>query len=190
MNKLKYKIAVSGASKFDNCTPCVKELSREVGREIARQGCVLITGATTGCPHLASEGMNEIGGISIGFSPAVSEISHIKTYRLPLKTYDVMVYTGFDYSGRNLLMTRAADGVIIICGRMGTLNEFTIAYEDRRPIGVLDGSGGTADLIKDLLSKPHRKGAPVVYDKDPKKLVRKLIEIIKADKKNNHKGRK
>jgi uncharacterized protein (TIGR00725 family) len=185
---VKYKIAVSGASKLDNCAPCVEEFSREIGREIARQGCVLITGATTGCPHFASEGQDEIGGgISIGFSPAASEISHIKTYRLPLETYDVMVYTGFDYSGRNLLMTRAADGVIIICGRMGTLNEFTIAYEDGKPIGVLEGSGGTADLIKDLLRKPHRKGAPVIYDKDPRKLVKKLIEIIKSDKKANHK---
>ncbi|MFH1401920.1 MAG: hypothetical protein ABIG40_03070 [Parcubacteria group bacterium] len=186
--KPKYKIAVSGASKFDNCALCVKELSREVGREIARKKCVLITGATTGCPHLASEGMNEIGGISIGFSPASSEISHVKTYKLPLATYDVMVYTGFDYSGRNLLMTRAADGVILICGRMGTLNEFTIAYEDGKPIGVLEGSGGTADSIRELLSKPHRKGAPVVYDKDPKKLVRKLIEAIRReDKKVDYK---
>ncbi len=188
MDKPRYKIAVSGASKFDNCAPCVEELSREIGREIARQKCVLITGATTGCPNLASEGMNEIGGISIGFSPASSKISHVKTYKLPLATYDVMVYTGFDYSGRNLLMTRAADGVIIICGRMGTLNEFTIAYEDGKPVGVLEGSGGTADLIKDLLEKPHRKGAPVVYDKDPKKLVKKLVALIKqADKKVNHK---
>jgi uncharacterized protein (TIGR00725 family) len=186
----KHKIAVSGASKLDNCSSCIKELSREVGREIARQGCVLITGATTGCPHYASEGLDEIGGISIGFSPAASEISHVKTYKLPLKTYDVMVYTGFDYSGRNLLMTRAADAVIIICGRMGTLNEFTISYEDGKPIGVLEGSGGTADLIKELLSKPHRKGAPVIYDKDPKRLVQKLVKLIGEYKKNhNGKGR-
>jgi uncharacterized protein (TIGR00725 family) len=184
--KLKYKIAVSGASKLDNCISCIKEVSKEVGREIARQGCILITGATTGCPHFASLGMDEIGGISIGFSPASSEISHKKTYHLPLESYDVMVYTGFDYSGRNLLMTRAADGVIVICGRMGTLNEFTIAYEDKKPIGVLEGSGGTADIIRSLLSKPHRKGAPVVYDEDPKRLVQKLIEVIKKEKKLNH----
>src|SRR4030042_810121 len=111
---MKYKIAVSGASKLDNCPSCVENLSREIGREIARQGCILITGATTGCPHFASEGMDEIGGISIGFSPAASEISHAKTYRLPLETYDVMVYTGFDYSGRNLLMTRAAGARVSI----------------------------------------------------------------------------
>lgn len=186
MSKLKYKIAVSGGSKFDNCTTCVEELSREIGREIARQGCVLITGATTGCPHLASEGLDEIGGISIGFSPAASELSHIKTYNLPLETYDVMVYTGFDYSGRNLLMTRAADAVIIICGKMGTLNEFTIAYEDGKPIGILEGTGGTADLTRDLLKKPHRYGSPVIYDRDPKSLVRRLIQLIKTDKINNH----
>jgi hypothetical protein len=184
----KHKIAVSGASKLDNCPVGVKELSREIGREIARQGCVLVTGATTGCPHHASEGLDEIGGISIGFSPAASELSHIKTYRLPLKTYDVMVYTGFDYSGRNLLMTRAADAVIIICGRMGTLNEFTIAYEDGKPIGVLEGTGGTADLIRGLLDKPHRKGAPVIYDKDPKKLVQRLVKLL-VEYKRDHNGK-
>jgi len=176
---MKYKIAVSGASKFDSCAKGTEKLSREVGKEIARRGCILISGATTGCPHLASLGAKEAGGISIGFSPAASEASHLKAYKLPLESYDVMVYTGFDYSGRNLLMTRAADGVIIICGRMGTLNEFTIAYEDGKPIGVLEGSGGTADIIKELLKRPHRKGAPVVYDKDPKKLVQKLINLIK-----------
>ncbi|PIV43123.1 MAG: hypothetical protein COS26_01110 [Candidatus Nealsonbacteria bacterium CG02_land_8_20_14_3_00_40_11] len=182
MKPAKYKIAVSGASKLDNCLSRVAELSKEIGKEIARQGCILITGATTGCPHLASLGAKKAGGLSVGFSPAASEISHIKTYRLPLESYDVMVYTGFDYSGRNLLMTRAADGVIIICGRMGTLNEFTIAYEDGKPIGILEGSGGTADLVKYLLKRPHRKGASLVYDKDPKKLIQKLIELIKKEK--------
>jgi len=182
MKPAKYKIAVSGASKLDNCLSRVAELSKEIGKEIARQGCILITGATTGCPHLASLGAKKAGGLSVGFSPAASEISHIKTYRLPLELYDVMVYTGFDYSGRNLLMTRAADGVIIICGRMGTLNEFTIAYEDGKPIGILEGSGGTADLVKYLLKRPHRKGASLVYDKDPKKLIQKLIELIKKEK--------
>jgi len=182
MKPAKYKIAVSGASKLDNCLSRVAELSKEIGKEIARQGCILITGATTGCPHLASLGAKKAGGLSVGFSPAASEISHIKTYRLPLESYDVMVYTGFDYSGRNLLMTRAADGVIIICGRMGTLNEFTIAYEDGKPIGILEGSGGTADLVKYLLKRPHRKGASLVYDKDQKKLIQKLIELIKKEK--------
>lgn len=179
---MRYKIAVSGASKTEHCSKNADDLAKKVGQEIARQNCILITGATTGIPYLAAKGCKETGGISIGFSPAASEISHRKVYKLPLDNFDLIVYTGFDYSGRNLLMTRAADGVIIVCGRMGTLNEFTIAFEDRKPIGVLVGSGGTADLIKDLTRMPHRKVGKIIYDKDPKKLVQKLIQQIKRKK--------
>ena len=153
-----------------------------MGREIVRQKCILITGATTGVPYYAAQGANKVGGISIGFSPAASRLEHKKVYRLPLDEFDVMVYTGFDYSGRNLLMTRAADAVIIACGRMGTLNEFTIAYEDKKPIGVLLGSGGTADLIKYLTKRPHKKRGPIFYDNDPRKLVKKLVRHLKRSK--------
>ena len=178
-----YKIAVSGAAHIKHCCKDIKKLSEEIGKEIARQKCILITGATTGCPYFSSKGYKKIGGLSIGFSPAASEIAHIKTYKLPVDTFDVIVYTGFDYSGRNLLMTNAADGVIIICGRMGTLNEFTIAFEDQKPIGVLEGSGGTADKIKIIAVGPHRGARKIIYDKSPKKLVKKLIALIEKEKK-------
>ena len=181
--KTKFKIAVSGAARISHCCKGVEQLSEEIGKEIARQGCVLVTGATTGVPYFSAKGFKKIGGVSIGFSPAASEMAHIKTYRLPTDVFDVIVYTGFDYSGRNLLMTNAADGVIIICGRMGTLNEFTIAFENQKPIGVLEGSGGTADKIKDLATGPHRGVKKIAYDKNPKKLVKKLINLMKKEKK-------
>ena len=178
-----YKIAVSGGSHIEYCSENAVALAEEVGREIGRRGCVLITGATTGMPYYSARGIKEVGGISIGFSPASSEIAHKKTYRLPMDYFDVIVYTGFDYSGRNLLMTRAADAVIIICGRMGTLNEFTIAFEDKKPIGVLIGSGGTADKIKNIVKGPSRVKKRIVYDNDPKSLVNKMIYMIEKLKK-------
>jgi hypothetical protein len=173
------KIAVSGAAELDVCSKNAAKLAKEVGKEIIRQKCILVTGATTGIPYYAAKGAKEVGGISIGFSPAVSRLAHIKSYKLPIDAFDVMVYTGFDYAGRNLLMTRAADGVIVICGRMGTLNEFTIAFEDQKPLGVLEGSGGTADRIRELTKGPFRGQKKIVYDRDPKKLVKKLIKLIK-----------
>ena len=185
----KYKIAVSGAAEIKVCSPRAQKLAEQIGKEIVRQNCVLITGATTGMPHLAAKAAKKAKGISIGFSPAASEKAHRKVYRLPLDCFDVVVYTGFDYSGRNLLMTRAADGVIIICGRLGTLNEFTVAFEDQKPIGVLVGSGGTADKIKELTKGPFRGQKKIVYEKDPQKLVKKLIALIKKDKDNFVKGR-
>lgn len=179
---MSYKIAVSGAARLGACPKCATELAREIGKEIVRQGCVLVTGATTGIPYYSAKGCKEVGGLSIGFSPAVSRIAHTKTYKLPVDAFDVIIYTGFDYAGRNLLMTRAADGVIVICGRMGTLNEFTIAFEDQKPIGILVGSGGTADRIDDLLRTPFRGHKKIVYESDPKKLVEKLIKLIKKER--------
>lgn len=186
MKNMQYKIAVSGAARVSHCCGGIKELSKEVGREIARQKCILITGATTGVPYFAAQGFKEFGGLSVGFSPAASEVAHVKTYRLPIDAFDVMIYTGFAYSGRNLLMTNAADGVIIICGRMGTLNEFTAAFEDQKPIGVLEGSGGVADKIKTLAVGPYRGVKKIIYEKDPQKLVRELIDLIKKEKENNN----
>ncbi len=179
-----YKIAVSGAAKTTHCSKDAKELSKEIGREIVRQGCILVTGATSGIPYYAAQGAKELkGGMSIGFSPAASKKAHKKVYRLPTDAFDVIIHTGFDYTGRNLLMTRAADGVIIICGRMGTLNEFTVAFENQLPIGVLEGTRGTADIIRQLVDFPHQgRKMNVVFNKDPKKLIEKIIKMIKEDK--------
>jgi len=180
--KYKYKIVVSGAAELGLCCPNIKDLAEEIGREIARQGCILLQGATTGAPFFAAKGCKEEGGVSIGFSPANSEREHLKTYKLPTEYCDLIVYTGFDYVGRNLILTKAADGVIVLCGRTGTLNEFTIAFETRTPTAVLRGSGGTADLIEQILARGYRPKTKIVFDADPKKLVDKLIKLIEKEK--------
>lgn len=184
---MKFKICVSGAAETEHCDEELPETAKEVGREIIRHNSVLITGATTGIPHYAAMGAKEEKGIVIGFSPAVSEKAHIKKYRLPVDYHDLIIYTGFEYSGRNLLLTRAADAVVIVCGRMGTLNEFTIAFEDDKPIGVLTGSGGTADMIQEIVGKSHRGPGKIIYDSRPKNLIGELVKLIKEEKNKNGK---
>lgn len=179
-----FKICVSGAAAGPTVKTAAK-LAYEVGRQIALQGAVLLTGATTGLPFDAARGNFEHGGLCIGFSPAATPLAHVRAYKLPTQFHDVIVYTGFDYSGRNLLLTRAADAVINIGGRMGTLNEFTIAFEDRKLIGVLSGSGGITDEIPHLLHTAHKNlSAHVIYDSDPKNLVKRILaELVLRDKK-------
>ncbi|MDI6602583.1 MAG: hypothetical protein QME57_00485 [Patescibacteria group bacterium] len=188
MRQEKFEIVVSGAAHVSHCCDNIEEITKEVGREIARQNCNLVTGATTGVPYFAALGCKEAGGFNIGFSPAASEKAHLKTYRLPLTPFDIMIYTGADYTGRNIIMTKSADGVIIICGRMGTLHEFVTAFELQKPIGVLEGSGGTADKIRQIATGPYRGVKKIIYEKDPKTLVKNLIELIKKEKKQT-KGR-
>lgn len=184
---MKYKIVISGAARVGHCCKEIEKISREIGKEIAKQNCVLVTGATTGVPYFAAQGCKAAGGFNVGFSPAISEGAHLKTYKLPIDPFDVMIYTGADYVGRDVIMTKAADGVIIVCGRMGTLHEFTTAFETQKPIGVLEGTGGTADKIRQIIAGPSRGVRKIIYEKEPKILVRKLLEEIKAEKKQNSK---
>lgn len=187
---LKYKISVSGAAETGHCAPDALEKAEAVGREIAKRGMVLVTGATTGIPYWAAKGAKTEGGIVIGLSPAVSKLQHIKTYHLPVDYHDLIIYTGFEYSGRNLLLTRSADAVIFLCGRIGTLNEFTDSFEDEKPQGVLLGTGGTTDLLPEIIEKAHRGPGKVVFAREPIELLDKLLDLIEhEEEKNGIKGR-
>lgn len=179
-------IAVSGAAQTGHCAIDAPKKAEAIGREVARAGMVLLTGATTGMPYYAAKGAKEAGGFVVGFSPASSEAAHVKTYRLPLDYHDIIIYTGFEYAGRDLLLTRAADGVVILCGRLGTLHEFTTSFEDKKPIGILENMGGTSEMIPDILKKAHRGPGRVVYSDDPKTLIEKLTATIVTNKQDLH----
>lgn len=183
---LKYKICVSGAAETGHCSPDAAQKAEEIGRQIACAGVVLVTGATIGIPYWAAKGAKEAGGIVIGLSPAASQISHVKTYHLPTDYHDLIIYTGFEYSGRNLLLTRASDAVITICGRVGTINEFTIAFEDKKVNGVLEGTGGAADMIRDILVKSKRGLGKTVFSHDPKDLVKKVLALVEGNDQKIH----
>lgn len=179
-----YKICVSGGAVGQNAQKAYG-LARKVGEEVGRRGHVLITGATTGVPYEAALAAKKAGGSNIGFSPAGSEAEHQKKYRLPLspKVFDHLVYTEAGYAGRNLLMVRSSDATIIIDGRIGTLNEFTAAFEEHGVVGVLEGSGGIADEIRHILEVAKKGFRNTIFDPDPVKLVEKVIAKIKEKKK-------
>src|SRR5207244_2126536 len=137
--KTKYQICFSGSAKGSSIGPAVK-LAADAAREVVKRGHIVISGATRHLPYAAAKAAQLAGGdpvTSIGFSPAASRLAHVKKYQLPIDAYDVIVYTGFEYTGRNLLLVRSSDAVVMVGGRIGTLNEFTIALEEHKPIGVL-----------------------------------------------------
>jgi uncharacterized protein (TIGR00725 family) len=175
-----YKIGVSG-SAVNNCEPGAFAKAREVGRQIALLGAVCVTGDTIGIPHNAAHGAKAAGGMTVGVSPAVSREEHLKKYHLPNDEMDIVIYTGFQYSGRNLLFIRACDAVIFICGRVGTLNEFTIAFEDQKIIGILTDTGGIVDELDHLLNVAKRGKGKIIWDKDPEQLVKKILTMIVAE---------
>ncbi len=178
------KICVSGGAEGKSAQKAYG-LARQVGEAIAKRGHVLITGATNGVPFETAKACKKAGGSNIGFSPAGTEIEHSRKYRLPMdsKIFDHIIFTEAGYTGRNLLMVRSADATIMIDGRMGTLNEFTAAFEENEIIGVLEGSGGTADLVRTIIKVADKGLRKVIFDTNPERLVSKVIERIKKEKK-------
>ena len=137
-----YQICVSGAAKGDSVEEG-KLLAKKVGASIARAKHTLLTGATSGLPDYSAKGYKAAGGMmSLGISPASSKVEHILKYRLPIKSYDSILYTGLHYVGRDALLINSSDAVVSIGGRIGTLHEFTIALETDTPIGFIQGAGG------------------------------------------------
>lgn len=182
MAKLRYQICVSGAARGDSIETG-KILAAAAGREIVRRGHLVTTGATRGLPYYAAAAAKKEGGkdiSSIGFSPAASRLAHIKKYQLPIDVFDTILYTGFEYTGRNLLLIRSADAVVMVGGRIGTLNEMTIAIEERKPLGVLLGSGGMTDEVEHVLKAAKRARTGIIFDHDPVALVDQLIKLIEG----------
>jgi uncharacterized protein (TIGR00725 family) len=187
------KIAVSGSADTTYSGLDAFEKAKELGREIAKAGAIINTGATTGFPMYAALGAKDECGFSIGFSPASTEREHLDTYKLPLEYMDVLVYTGFGYSGRDLLLVRSSDAVVIGPGRIGTLNEFAVAFEDQRPIGVLEGDWHTDEFLRQVIEAAHRPNPNIIFDADPKAIVARLVEMVQKQKGkdlvyNNHDG--
>lgn len=177
----KYKICVMGAAETEFCAPNTNTLAEQIGREIVRQGAILLAPVSTGIPLWAAKGAKEEGAFVVGLSPAESQKEHIEKYDLPTDFFDMIIYTGYGFSGRNLHLVKSVDAVILVCGRMGTLNVFTLAFEDNKPIGLLKGSGGIAEEISHLVDRAHRGEGKIVEEKDPKILVQKVIELIKKE---------
>ena len=175
---LRYSICVSGAAAGLTVKNS-HEKAEEVGRAIAKAGHILTTGATVGLPYYAAHGAKEMSGTSIGFSPASSLREHLRKYRLPYDVFDFINFTGLNYVGRDLYLVQSSDAVITIGGRFGSLHEFTSALEARKPCGILTGSGGTADLIQELVKTLDPSMSKlVIFDDDPDNLVARIIKIL------------
>jgi len=90
---------------------------------------------------VGSRGAKRANGLVIGMLPGLTK-DDANRY------VDVAITTGMGWM-RNTLVVRAADAVIMISGGIGTLNELTIAYQDK-PTVILEGTGGWSDRIREI----------------------------------------
>lgn len=163
-------IAVLGSSSGLEAS---ESLADKLGKIIAEKGFTLITGAGEGLPLKAAASAKKAGGLVIGMSAEENAAAHKKAHPKQKDEFTFVAYTGFGKKGRNVVLVRSADAVVTVGGSIGTLNEFTIAYDEGKVIGVLEGSGGVSDQIRELekLGQYKKTGAKMIYSNDPRKLI-------------------
>jgi len=140
-------IAVIGKSAKDPSDPVPPEALRaaeEVGRLIAESGAIVVSGGLSGVMEAVSRGAKSAGGLVLGLLPGFDK-------RDANAYVDIAITTGMGWM-RNTLTVRTADAVIMISGGIGTLNELTVAYQEK-PTVVLEGTGGWSDRIREIAYK-------------------------------------
>ncbi len=149
---LQLKFCVSGAAETGHCGIDAYDKGVELGRQITKQGAIIVTGATTGFPLWSAMGAKEAGGFSIGFSPANTEKEHVEKYNLPIDYMDMIVYTGFGYPGRDLILTRASDAVFLAAGASVRYTSLLSRLRTRSPSAYLR-LGGRPTRCSKILSR-------------------------------------
>jgi uncharacterized protein (TIGR00725 family) len=105
------------------------EWAEELGQALARAGASVLTGGLGGVMRAASRGALAAGGDTIGFLPGSDASAANEYVRTPIATgLGVM---------RNLVVVTAADAVVAVGGRHGTLSEIGLALRMGRHVVTL-----------------------------------------------------
>ena len=116
-------IAVVGGQK---CSKEIYDLACQLGRLIAKEGWVLVCGGKTGVMEAVCKGVKEAKGVSVGILPSYDP-GEANRY------VDIRIPTGLGYA-RNALVVRAAEAVIAVSGKEGTLSEIAFALSEKKPV--------------------------------------------------------
>ncbi|MCP4548291.1 MAG: TIGR00725 family protein [bacterium] len=122
-----------------DASPEALVFAEELGRVIARNGWVLISGGRDGVMEAASKGCTEEGGIAIGILPT-------DDYSSGNDHCQVLLPTGLGWT-RNSLNALSGDVVVAIGGRAGTLTEMAFAWSFNKPVLAVTGLGGWSDRL-------------------------------------------
>lgn len=175
---MKIKVGVMGSA--EEASQTLREKAIGLGRVIASCEVILLTGATTGMVYEVGKAARDAGAFHIGISPASNEREHVERYGFPTDACDAIIHTGFGLKGRNVVLVRSCDIVLIIAGSIGSLNEFTIAYDEGKVVGCLTGTGGVADEIENVVRTfPKQTQALVFYHDDPLRLLAACLPAVR-----------
>lgn len=113
-----------------NCTPEVEQTAKELGKKLAKVAGILVSGGLSGVMEAVCSGFKSGGGLTIGFIPTYNK-------KDANKFVDISIPTGLGLA-RNVLVVKAADVVVALSGRAGTLSEIAYCIQFGIPVITLN----------------------------------------------------
>lgn len=107
----------------------ILDWAEEVGQLLGRAGATVITGGLGGVMRAAAKGASAAGGLTIGILPGSDAAEANEFIQLSIPTGLGVV--------RNLVVVTAADAVLAVGGRHGTLSEIGLALRMGRNVVAL-----------------------------------------------------
>jgi hypothetical protein len=123
-----------------SCTREAYALAEEVGKRVAEQGGILVSGGLGGVMEAASKGAKEAGGLTIGILPG-DDAEAANPY------VDIPIVTGMSFA-RNVIVVRTSQAIIAIEGGYGTLSEIAFALQLGVPLVGLQTTFHDERMIK------------------------------------------
>jgi hypothetical protein len=114
------------------CSPHQRQVALEIGREIARRGCILLCGGRTGVMEAAAEGATSEGGLAVGVLPGANSADSPPNRHIALP-----IFTGLGQA-RNQVLVLSGEAVIGVGGSWGTLTEIGFAIRHGIPVVLVD----------------------------------------------------
>jgi uncharacterized protein (TIGR00725 family) len=156
----------------------MKNIAVAIGKEIALNGAILMTGGTSGVMESCSKGAKEMKGLVVGFLAG-------DTLEMANKYIDIPITTGLPFDYRSSVMIHSSDAVIMIGGGNGTLGELSCAYLNLKPIIIVETSGGWASNVKQFACEgmymDERKNVKLDFCCDAKTAVEIAVKRAKEN---------
>lgn len=127
----------------ENATPDENEMAYDLGREIAKQGWLTLTGGRSfGIMDAALKGASEAGGLTIGILPGDSEKNSSDHAQIKIVTS-----MG---SGRNYISVLSSHLIVVLGMASGTASEVSLALKSKKKVILLNQDEITIRFFKNL----------------------------------------
>lgn len=150
-----------------------------LGRTLADEGFDLACGPGTGVARHVIDGYRSRPGRGIVRYYLPLAVEMVKVGETVEPGSDEVEQTSFDYPMRNVYQVKQSDGLLVITGGDGTLEEILPAVIDYGlPVGILEGAGTAAKAMKALVGIYPQWNEQIVFGLTVQEILPRFFELL------------